>query len=147
MAQLNMRGVSGRRGPLKPAMDFRIKLALWFLIPIPVAAAAMSLVSVWFNKGEIAGDFPRYWLGYTSVLWGINFGGVAGNRLAAAVGYRGTVLIGRLLELVVPLSLLALCCVASAILYPPNGAVAPAVGTGLFLVTGVWGFVGRLAAK
>lgn len=142
-----MRGLSGRRGPLKPDMDFRIKLALLFLIPIPLAAAAMSLVSVWFNQEEIAVDFPRYWLAYASALWGLNFGAVAGSRLAAAVGYHGAVLISRLLELIVPVTLLALCCVAGAILYPPNGVFAPAVGAGLFLLTGVWSFFGRLAAK
>ena len=142
-----MRGVSERRGQLKPSLDFRIKLALWFLVPIPLAAAAMSLVSVWFNEGEIAGDFPRYWLAYAPTLWGVNFGGIAGSRLAAAVGYHWSVLVSRLVELTVPLTFLALCCTAGAILYPPNGVYVPAIGLGLFLVVGVIGFVRRMIAK
>ncbi|MEQ1782222.1 MAG: hypothetical protein ABMA14_12730 [Hyphomonadaceae bacterium] len=147
MAQLSMRGVSGRRGPLKPDRDFRVKLTLWFAIAIPAACAIVSLLVVWIGSEGSEAGFLANWLNYTSIIWGIVFGDVAGRRLAAAVGYHRSDMTARVLELIIPLLGYGLLIGIGALFISPRVSVLPAIGAGIFVVMLVVGFVRTMIAK
>jgi hypothetical protein len=81
-----MKGLGGRRGPLKPGLDLRFKLAFLFLLLVPACAFAASALVVWLEDRKLDGSLTGYWLGYTALLWGIVIGDVTGRRISSAVG-------------------------------------------------------------
>lgn len=142
-----MKGLGGRRGPLKPGMSFRLRMALAFLLIIPASMAVFSLIRVWLDRQSIEQGFLSNWLMWTPLLWGLVFGDVIGRRISSAVGYHRSEVFGRLAELVFVLTCFALCGVVAAILYPPGGAFLPVIGVLIFLTTGAVGFGRGMIAK
>jgi hypothetical protein len=147
VAELTLKGLGGRRGPLEPGLDLRIKLAFWFLLLVPACAFAASALVVWLDDRKLDESLAGYWLGYTALLWCIVFGDVTGRRIYSAVGYPRSEAFGRLAELVFVLTCFALCGAVAAILYPPRGALLPVIGAMIFLIMGVVVFVRGMIAK
>lgn len=142
-----MRGLRGARGPLKPGMDFRVRLILFFVLLIPVLGAAISFLRLLFDDQTVEQGFMPNWLLWTPLLWGVIFGDLIGRRISATVGYHLSDMAGRLLELLFVLVCFALCALAGALLVPPRGVFLPAFGAGLFCLTGIVGFVRGLIAR
>jgi hypothetical protein len=142
-----MRGLSGKRGPLKPDPDSRGTLAFWFLLVIPAFGVAFSLLRVWFDSQTLEQGFLTNWLMWTPLMWGLVGGEALGRRMAAVVGYHPSYMFGRLLELVVAIACFALCSFVGALFAPPRGVILPLLGAGLFVVMWVFGFVRTLIGK
>ena len=142
-----MRGLKGKRGPLKPDPDFRGTLSFWFLLVIPAFGVAISLLQIWFNNLTLEEGFLTHWLMWTPLMWGLIGGEVFGRRIAGAIGYHPRNVIARILELAVVASCFALCVLAGALFAPPRGAVLPLFGAGLFVVMWLVGFARMLIAK
>ncbi len=127
-----MRGVSFRRGPLKPAPSTRSRLALYFLLT-PILSAALCALSVLLRGEKLEEAFLAYWLALTPLFIAGLFGPVFGRRLAGAVGYHWSYLAARTLEIACALAVFAIFAIAASLIQP-MGWVFPAFWGVLFLI-------------
>lgn len=132
--------MGGRRGPLKPPLDFRWTLALWFFVITPLCCAAIAALATALNGQAFADGFLLNWLFYTPALWGVIFGPVMGRRLANAIGYHWSDMAGRLGELAIVAVAFGVCVFAASHLHPKGWAI-PLFGAGIGILMGVVEFV------
>ena len=139
-----MRGLSGKRGPLKPERNFRERLILPFLATVPVLSAVGSIFLALIDKRKIEDAFLPTWLSLTPLLLAIAFGDLLGRRLAAAMGYRGMILAGRLVETIIAVLTLAAFSIVLGLMDQRAGIFTAALSISILVATGVFGFARRL---
>lgn len=148
MAELGgLKGLGGRRGPLKPPWSFRWTLVLLFFVVIPLAAAFAATILSWRNEPSLQ-DFLYRWLSLMPFMWGV-MGPIQGMRLAAAIGYPIDQMIGRLFELAIVATAFAGCALALGLMFPadPRAMFGPVFGAIIYAAFAVVEFFRRLVAR
>jgi hypothetical protein len=141
-----LKGLAGKRGPLRPPLDFRWALALWFFLVTPLCSAVVSALAAVLRGEALTDTFLLNWLIYTPFLWGVVFGPVMGSRLARAIGYHWSDMAGRLVELAIFATTICACVFAASFLHP-KGWVLPLFGTGIGVLMGAVEFVRALLRR
>jgi hypothetical protein len=136
-----MHGLEGKRGPLKPPMSARSKLALILLGLFP-GTALVSVVAVWLRGGRFLG----YWLAYTPLMIAIVFGPVFGRLLESAIGYHWSYMARRLIVFASMLALFGIFALASNALSPAS-VVGSISGVMIFIVFAAGYFVVALMGR